>query len=106
MAAYAGSVEVLWSVPFGSKRISLLRVRITNYNQTGIPLTPRQAGLAYIEFLTGSVSSFNDSNAPVSYVYDPTNQVCLLYKGPDQVVDTDVNLYATVGDIILLVVGS
>jgi len=106
MAAYAGTVTVVWSVPFGNKRISLLSVRITNYNQTGIPLIPRQAGLGNIEFVTGSVSKFDDSNAPVAYVYDPTYEVCRLFKAPNTPVDTDVNLYSTIGDISLFVVGT
>ncbi len=107
MAAYAGTTTVLWSVPFGSKRVSLVKVEVTNYNTTGIPLTAKQAGLAYIEavFLTVS-GTLDDAEAPVAVSYDPVNQVYLLDKGPGSSVGNDVNLHTTIGDILLLVVGS
>jgi hypothetical protein len=107
MAAYAGTTTVLWSIPFGSKRAALVKVEITNYNQTGIPLTPRQAGLGVIECVQGSVwGIMGDAQSPIAFPYDPIGQVVHLMIGPAQEVSNDINLHLIVGDIQLLVIGS
>lgn len=49
MAAYAGTTTLVYSTVFGDKRVSLLKVDVTNYNSTGIPLTAAIAGLDVIE---------------------------------------------------------
>jgi hypothetical protein len=106
MAAYAGTTTVLWSISIGNKRMSLASVAVTNYNSSGIPLTPAQFGMDYIEFVIGLTTGFNDGNAPDSFVLPLGNQVCLLYKAPNTPVPNDVNLNSAIGPILFLVVGA
>jgi len=107
MAAYAGVTTVLWSISLGGKRAALIKVRVTNYNATGIPFSPHQVGMAYIEgVFLGAPPSLDDGNAPIAIAYDPTLKVCLLYSAADTPVANDTNIYSAIGDLILLVVGS
>lgn len=106
MAAYAGTVTVLWSVSLGNKVITLTSVAVTNYNQTGIPLIGRHAGMDVIEWLgLNVVGPLTDSQSPLAITYDSVNKVCHLYRGPDLEVDDNINLHSSIGDLILLVVG-
>ena len=50
MAAYAGTNTIIFSgIAWGNKLASLLKIDVTNYNSTGIPLTAAVVGLAVIE---------------------------------------------------------
>lgn len=104
--AYTGTTTVLWSAPFGSKRVNLVKVEITNYNVSGIPLG-RHVGLGNVEavFITTN-GHLDDAEAPVAIGYDQTNNVAHLYKGANQEVSNGTNLHTAIGDIILMVIGS
>ena len=107
MAAYAGTTTLMFNTVMGNKRVSLLKVEVTNYNATGIPFSPHQVGMAYIEgVFLGAPPSLDDGNAPIAIAYDPTLKVCLLYSAADTPVANDTNIYSAIGDLILLVVGS
>jgi hypothetical protein len=107
MADYLGTATVLWSIPFGSRRVAFVKLSITNYNSTGIPFSPHQVGLAYIDAVfLGAPTSLDDGEAPVAIVYDPVKKICLLYKGADQPVSNNVNIKSAIGDLTLLVIGS
>jgi len=49
MAAYAGTTTLVATTVFGNKRVTLLKIDVTNYNSTGIPLTAAIAGMSIIE---------------------------------------------------------
>ena len=104
MAAYSGTTTLLWNVNLGNKIVSLVKVEITNYNQTGIPLTGKQVGMDQIEWI-GLNCLLGDSQSPVAVSYDSTNKVCHLYKESTVEVDTDINLHSSIGDLKLLVFG-
>lgn len=107
MAVYAGSITTIWSVSIGNKVMSLLQVRVTNYNQSGIPLTGKATGVGHVEAVfSGSMHKLSDGNSPIGLEYDPLNQVCHCYKGASQEVPSDINLYSTIGDMLFLVIGS
>ena len=106
MAAYAGTTTVLWSSSIGNKRFSLVSIAITNYNPSGIPLTPAQFGMDYIEFVIMLTTGFNDSNAPVSCTLPAGNTVCQLFKAAGTPVANDVNLNSAIGPILFLVIGA
>ena len=107
MAVYTGTVEVLWSLPLGNKTANLVRVRVRSYVASGIPLSPSLLGLggveAVIPFLHGQLG---DSEAPALITYDPVNSVLLCYTASNTRVLEGTNIYATTGDIMLLVLGS
>jgi len=71
MAAYSGTTTLLWNVNLGNKIVSLVKVEITNYNQTGIPLTGKQVGMDQIEWI-GLNCLLGDSQSPVAVSYDST----------------------------------
>jgi hypothetical protein len=50
MADYAGTNTIIFQgVVWGNKLVSLLKVDVTNYNSTGIPLVASTVGLSVIE---------------------------------------------------------
>jgi hypothetical protein len=106
MAAYAGTVIPVWSVSLGNRIMSLVKFRVTNYNRTGIILSGNQIGVGHVEMILPICQSLADSNAPIAFTYDSVNQVCHCYKGANQEIDNDVNLYSTIGDMLFLVIGS
>ena len=106
MAAYAGTTTLMWNTVFGNKRVSLLKVDITNYNATGIPLTAAIAGLDTIEavvpFFTGDL---NHADAAIQGSYIVASNVVYLYGALDAQVADDKNLNAITVLVYLLVIG-
>ena len=106
MADYIGTVSVAWMISLGGKNLALAKFRVTNYNKTGIPLSGKQTGVGHVEMILPICQSLADSNAPIAFAYDSVNQVCHCYKGANQEIDNDVNLYSTIGEMLFLVIGS
>ena len=106
MAAYAGTVTVVWTISLGSKLMSLAKFAVTNYNQTGIPFSNRLSGVDNVEAVVLIPQSLADGNAPVGFAYDSVNKLCHLFKGVNQEIDSDVNLFTTIGEMLFLVIGS
>jgi len=108
MAAYAGTSTVVFSLSIGSRRVSLVRVEVTNYNHsTGIPFYPQVAALGVIEAVYGSVSGvFGVAVSPTIIAYDPNNAAVFCYSSPDTPVPDDVDIYSNNGPIMLLVIGA
>lgn len=106
MAAYAGTVTVVWTISLGSKLMSLAKFAVTNYNKTGIPFSSRLSGIDNVEAVISIPQSLNDGNAPIGFSYESVNKVCHLFKAANQEIDNDVNLFSTIGEILFLVIGS
>ena len=106
MAAYAGTVSVVWMISLGGRNLALTKFAVTNYNRSGIPLSGRQTGVGHVEFILPITQSLADGNAPIAFAYDSVNQVCHCFKGPNQEIDNDVNLFSTIGEMLFLVIGS
>jgi len=106
MAAYAGTTTLVFQAVFGNKRVSLLKVDITNYNATGIPLTAVIAGLdtieAVIPWFTGDLDV---TNGPVQLSYIPASNVVFIYKASDTDLADDFNLNTNSILVYLLVIG-
>jgi len=106
MAAYAGTTTLMFNTVMGNKRVSLLKVEVTNYNATGIPLTPLLANLDSIEavkcFVAGTLA---DAQSPLQVIYDPTTSVCHCYNAVASETADDTNIH-TLGDIMILVIGT
>jgi len=49
MADYAGTNTIVFNTVFGNKKVALLKVDVTNYNSTGIPLVASTVGMSLIE---------------------------------------------------------
>jgi hypothetical protein len=106
MAAYAGTTTLMGHSTFGNKKVSVLKVDITNYNATGIPLTKAIAGLNVIEvvipYVTGGAGN---AAAPVTASYIDGSNVVYLYHAVDHPVHDDLDLNALSILVYLLVVG-
>ena len=106
MAAYAGTTTLMFQTVMGNKRVSLLKVEVTNYNATGIPLTPLIAGLDNIEavkcFVAGTLA---DAESPLQVIYDPATSACYCYHVVASQTADDTNIH-TLGDIMILVIGT
>ena len=107
MAAYAGTTTMMFRTVFGNKAVSLLKVDITNYNATGIPLTELIAGLdnieAVIPFFTGDLDV---SGAPVVAAYQSASDVVFLFNAADTDVADDFNCNTNSILVYLLVIGT
>ena len=107
MAAYAGTTTLVWNTVFGNKRVSLLKVAITNYNATGIPLTTAIAGVAPIEaVLPFTFGGMANAQAPFQGSYVAADGKFYLYTAVNTAVADDTNIYTTLGiTVYLLVIG-
>jgi len=103
--AYTGTTTLMWSTVFGNKKATLLKVDITLYDATGIPLTPAIAALdtieAVIPFFTGDL---DHANAPIQAAYIPATSVVQLYAAADTELGA-VDLNAITILVYLLVIG-
>ena len=105
---YAGTTTLVadFSTIFGNKRVSLLKVDITNYYNTGIPLTARTAGMSVIEcvipFFTGSLAI---AEAPVVAAYVVASAAVFLYTASNNLVNDDFNCNTNSILVYLLVIG-
>ena len=108
MAAYAGTSTIIFSVNVGNKRMTLLKVDITNYNGTGIPLIPQNAAMGVIEaVIPCSVEgNLDDLTAPFTVVYDRTNARCKCYSSAGSEVPDDTNISTNFGYVMLLIIGA
>jgi len=106
MAAFAGTLELIFSTVFGNKRVNLFKAHITNYNATGIPLTPALAGLSNVEavvpFVIGGLAN---ANAPLQASWNGST-VVYLYKAVNSPVADDTNLDTLTIHPYLLVIGT
>jgi len=107
MAAYAGTTTIILTTVFGNKRVSLVKIAVTNYNSTGIPLFPQVAAVGVIDavlpFVTGLLE---DSDAPLQAAYIPGSKVVRLYSAADTEVADDTNLDGLGIYVYLVVIGS
>ena len=107
MAAYAGTTTMMFRTVFGNKAVSLLKVDITNYNATGIPLTALIAGLdnieAVIPFFTGDLDV---TGAPIQAAYISASNVVFLFTSADNDVADDFNCNTNTILVYLLVIGT
>lgn len=105
MAAYAGTTTLMWNTVFGNKRVSLLKVAITNYNATGIPLTAVIAGVdaitVVIPFFFGGMAN---AQAPFNGSYVAADSKVYLYTAVNTPVADDTNIYTTLGITVYLLV--
>lgn len=107
MADYAGVTTLIFSTDIGNKKMSLLQVAVTNYNATGIPLTPRVAAMGVIEAVIPFIHGMMDNaSSPFGVAYDRPNNRCLCYSAPGTPVPNDINISSITGSIMLLVIGA
>ncbi len=104
--AYTATNTLIFTSVFGNKRVSLLKVDITNYNATGIPLTARIVGMSVIEaalvFLTGVL---NEAANPILGVFDAAGGVVHLYTAANTLCADAEDLNADVIMVYILAIG-
>jgi hypothetical protein len=104
--AYAGTTTLMWSTVFGNKKVSLLKVDITNYFSTGIPLTEVIAAMDTIEAVIPTITGIlNHAEAPIQGSYIAASDVVYLYKAVNSQVTDDFNLNTNAILVYLLVIG-
>jgi hypothetical protein len=107
MATYVGTTTVIFSISVASRRVNLVKVDVTNYASSGIPLLPQHAGMGVIEAVFGAVNGiYSGANSPLLVIYSPTDQVVYLYQSTDIQVSDNTNIYTNNGSIMLLVIGA
>jgi len=107
MAAYAGTTTLVYQTVFGNKRVSLLKVTITNYNATGIPTVKVSAGIKTVDAVYMTVEGgLGNANAPLGGSYDSSADIFYLYKAVNSAVADDTNLSAATIYPYLLVIGT